>query len=247
MSLGNQAGYDFHSTGPGENRVTRLKLAHFQLHLIFFGFPDIGWVGDHEVQIEEVQSFQQIRLMELDALLELMAGSVGASDFERSSRYISRVNFGAGKLFGQGQRDATGAGTNIYNPDLGPRASDFGRGTRGCYRGLKSEVRRPQFEYCFDHVLGLWAWNEHRWGDNKVHAPEFLVSGDVLRWHSPPSIGERGIVARLFLGCKFALGMREEIGAITIQREHEEQFGVQTWGWDVVRSEAGDGRGEGFF
>jgi hypothetical protein len=94
-------------------------------------------------------------------------------------------------------------------------------------------------------VLRLWAWNEHCWGDNKVQAPEFLVSGDVLRWHSPPSIGERGIVARLFLGCKFALGMREEVGAITIQREHEEQFGVQTWGWDVVRSEAGDGRGEG--
>jgi len=71
------------------------------------------------------------------------------------------------------------------------------------------------------------------------------VAGDVLRGNAAGALGESGFVARLLGGGEFALGVGVEIGSVAVNGEHEEEFGVQARGGDVVRGEAGDGGGEG--
>ena len=58
-------------------------------------------------------------------------------------------------------------------------------------------------------MLGLGTRNKHGGGDDEVHAPEFLMTSDVLRGHAAGAFGESGFVASLLVGSKFALGMRE--------------------------------------
>ena len=70
------------------------------------------------------------------------------------------------------------------------------------------------------------------------------MPGDVLRGHAARAFGEGCFVTRLFFGGEFALRMREEIGAIAAEREHQEQLGVQSRRGNVVRGEAVDGGGE---
>ena len=45
--------------------------------------------------------------MEVNALLQLMARGIGASDFQSLQRRISRMNFCIGELFRKRQGDAT--------------------------------------------------------------------------------------------------------------------------------------------
>jgi hypothetical protein len=59
---------------------------------------------------------------------------------------------------------------------------------------------------------------------------------DVLRWHAAGAFAESGFIASLFVCGKRALGMREEIGAITAKGEHEQQLRIQTRRWNVVCS-----------
>jgi hypothetical protein len=40
------------------------------------------------------------------------------------------------------------------------------------------------------------------------------MAGDVLRGNAAGALGERGVVASLFVGGEFALGMRVEVGAV---------------------------------
>src|ERR1700722_21011826 len=71
------------------------------------------------------------------------------------------------------------------------------------------------------------------------------MAGDVLRGNSADPLGESGLVARLLGGGEFALRVSVEIGAVTVESEHEEEFGVQARGGDVVGGQAGDCGGEG--
>ncbi len=52
-----------------------------------------------------------------------------------------------------------------------------------------------EIEYGFDNVLGFGTGNEHGWRDDEVHAPEFLVSGDVLGGHAAFAFGQGSVVA----------------------------------------------------
>lgn len=94
-------------------------------------------------------------------------------------------------------------------------------------------------------MFGFGAGDEDGGSDDEVHAPEFLMSGDVLRGNTTGALGESGLVAGLLVGGELALGVSVEISAVAVEGEHEEEFGVQARGWDVVRGEAGDGGGEG--
>ena len=141
------------------------------------------------------------------------------------------------QFFGESQRDAAGAGADVGDAQ---RA-----GGRGLALSLPKRYPLYKLEHGFDHVLGLRARNQDRGRDDEIHAPEFLMAGDVLRWNAAGALGERSIVASLFVGCEFALGMRVEIGAVAVEGEHEKQFGVQTRGGNVIRGQARDGRGEG--
>jgi hypothetical protein len=61
----------------------------------------------------------------------------------------------------------------------------------------------------FDQVLGLRTRDENRGSNDQVHAPEFLMSGNVLRGNATGAFGESSIIAHLLIGGEFALGMRE--------------------------------------
>jgi hypothetical protein len=94
--------------------------------------------------------------------------------------------------------------------------------------------------------FGFGAGDEDGGSDDEVHAPELLMAGDVLCGNAAGALGESGFVTRLLGGGEFALGVSVEIGAVAVESEHEEEFGVQARGGDVVGGEAGDGRGEGW-
>src|SRR5271167_949363 len=147
--------------------------------------------------------------MELHTLLELMAGGVGACDLERRGGNVGGVDFSVRKFLGQGQRDAARASAHIENAEVVGRA---------LYTA--SPLRPIEFEDGFDDVLCLRAWNEHRRSDDEVHTPEFLMPGDVLRGHSPRAFDKGGLVLSLLVGGKFALGMCEQVGAVTVENEH---------------------------
>ena len=81
-------------------------------------------------------------------------------------------------------------------------------------------------ERLLDEVLGLWARNEHGGRDEKVPAPEFLMSREVLQRLARNAAYEKFIVLRL-LGCgEFALGMGVEVGAITTESLEDQNLGA---------------------
>src|SRR5579863_6642574 len=96
----------------------------------------------------------------------------------------------------------------------------------------------------FDQVLGFGAGDEDGGSDDEIHAPEFLMAGDVLRGDAAGALGESGFVSSGLTGGQLALGVSVEIGAVAVESEHQKEFGVQAWGRDVVGGEAGDGGGE---
>ena len=94
----------------------------------------------------------------------------------------------------------------------------------------------PPCEHGLDHVLGFRTRNEHGRSNDQIHAPEFLMSGDVLGGHAAFAFGQGLVVAALFVRGEFALGMGVEIGAVAFQGEHEQQFGIHARRGDVGRA-----------
>ena len=93
-------------------------------------------------------------------------------------------------------------------------------------------------------MLGFRTRNEHGWSNDQIHAPELLVSGDVLGGHAPFAFGQGLVVAALLVGREFALGMSMEISAVAFQGEHEKQFGIHARRGNICSGEAGYGGGE---
>ena len=94
-------------------------------------------------------------------------------------------------------------------------------------------------------MLSLRARNEHRWADNQVHTPKFLMSSDVLRRNTASPFVENDRIARLFVGVKFAFGMRKEIRAIDAKNKHKKQLCIQPRRGNLIIGKAGDGGGKG--
>ncbi len=100
MGLRDQARDHLHSRGSGKDSVPRFELADLELDLIFFGFADVGRIGDDEVEGIVLEACEQVGLMELDAKFELMAGGVGARYFERGGGNVGGVDFRLRQFFG---------------------------------------------------------------------------------------------------------------------------------------------------
>ena len=83
-----------------------------------------------------------------------------------------------------------------------------------------------QLQHSFDQMLGLGTRNQHRRRDYEIQAPEFLVPGDVLRWHAGRTLGEHFFVSRRFFRSEFALGMRVQVGTIGAEDKHQQHLGV---------------------
>ena len=64
------------------------------------------------------------------------------------------------------------------------------------------------------------------------------MAGDVLCGYAADTFGEGPIVAGPFMGGEFALGMGVEIGAIAVEREHEQQFRIQARGRNSLHGES---------
>src|SRR6185369_17560365 len=117
-----------------------------------------------------------------DASFELKTGSVGAGDLQSRGRNIGSVDLGARQFFGQRQRYAARTGA-----DIGDAEQSGGQG------------RPPHTsEHRLDYVFGLRTRNEHVRRNDEVHAPEFLMSGDVLRGHAAFALVQGVVVAALF-------------------------------------------------
>src|SRR5271170_6586359 len=104
--LRDQAFDHFEPRGACENRVAGFEFADFELHVVGFGFADVGRVRYHEIESGGSEALQQIRLVEMNSVLELMAGSVGPGDFEGGGGNVRRVDFCLREFLGEGERDA---------------------------------------------------------------------------------------------------------------------------------------------
>ena len=102
-------------------------------------------------------------------------------------------------------------------------------------------LRRSEFENAFDYVLSFGARDENGGSDYQVHAPEFLMAGDVLRGDTAAPLGESPVIACSFVGSELVLRVGVEIGAVATQCEHQKQLGIQTRGGNLGSREAGDG------
>ena len=104
-----------------------------------------------------------------------------------------------------------------------------------------------QLKHGFDDVLGFGARYQDGWGHDQIHAPEFLMAGDVLRGDSTGALGQGCIIASRFIIGELSLGMRVEIGTVAAEHEHEKQFGVQAGRRDLRGCKPLEGYGLGGF
>lgn len=169
--------------------------------------------------------------MELDAALELMAGGVGAGDFQGVGRNVGSVNLRVGQVFRECQGDATGARAYIDDARCGRQTSGL--------RGAK-------FQDSFDHMLSFRARDQDCGSDDEIHAPELLVACDVLRGDAFRALRQSFVVTGLLFLRQFAFGVGVEIRPVAVEGEHQEQLGVEAGRGDVVCGEACDGGLEGF-
>ena len=157
---------------------------------------------------------EQVGAVEGDAAIETEARGIGARDFQRVGGNFRGVNFGLRQLGGERQRNTAGAGADVDDSWL---------------RDVQANL-----EHGFDQVLGFRARDQDSRADDEVQSPEFLVAGDVLRGNAASALLEGFVVASLFVGRKFALGMGVEIGAIAAEDEHQQDFGVHARRADLV-------------
>src|SRR3989442_1091296 len=173
--------------------------------------------------------------MEMSPAFELVAGSVGAGDFERGGGNVGGVNLGRGQLFGKGKSDAARTGADIHDP----RKRGGLQGRPGVLSRLTNEA-----QHTFNDALGFRPRDEHGRSNDEVHAPEFLVPGDVLRRYTLGALDEGLLVAGLFSAREFTLGVGVKISAVAAEREHQQQFGIHARRRNMCGAEAVDGGGE---
>ncbi len=88
------------------------------MDLILFGFANVGWIGDDEVKGAGFESLEQVSVMKMNAALDPVTSRVGASDLEGCGGDVRRMNFSLREFFGEGERDAAGAGADVDDTAL---------------------------------------------------------------------------------------------------------------------------------
>ncbi len=225
MGLRDEACDHFQSGWSREDGVTRLELANFELHVIFFRLADVRRIGDDEVETAVLETREQVALVELNTRFELMAGGVGTGDFECGGRDVSGVDFSLGQFLSKSSSDAARARAHVNDAEV----ACVGRAPWPA-----SPLHTGEFEHGLDHMLGLGTRNQDRGRHDEIHAPEFLMARDVLSGDATGAFCERLFVTVLLIIGEFAFGMREEVGAVALERKHQQQFGVHTRGWNFL-------------
>src|SRR5438067_588570 len=93
-------------------------------------------------------------------------------------------------------------------------------------------------------MLGLRPRNQNGGRYDEVHSPEFLMSGNVLRWHTARTLRQRRVIAGFFVRIEFALRMRKQVGAIAAQDEPQQKFGVHLRRGHLRDGKARNSRGQ---
>jgi hypothetical protein len=119
------------------------------------------------------------------------------------------------QFFCEGQNNCSRTCTDVHNSRPG---QSFGERQHG-----------------LNHMLGLGAGDKDGRGDDEVHAPELLVSGDVLGGDALRALGKGIIVASYVLRAQILLGMSVQVGTFASENEHEENFGIHSGRADVSR------------
>src|SRR3954453_7098583 len=98
---------------------------------------------------------------------------VATRDGQGGGGNIGGVNCGGGKFFGEGNRNAPGAGTDVGNSQT--CAVGFLRASGAAF------AKRQAVQRYFDHVLGFRPGNQNVRADLEFQSPKFLFAGEVLR------------------------------------------------------------------
>lgn len=113
VRLRDQALDYFESCRSCENRLAGFEFAHFELHLVCFGFADVRWIRYDEIECEGIETLEQIGLLEVNSAFELMAGGIGMRDFECGRGDVGGMDLCLWKFLGQGQGDAARSGAYV--------------------------------------------------------------------------------------------------------------------------------------
>src|SRR4029077_4261118 len=124
---------------------------------------------------------------ERESMLELMAHGIRASDIGRRLRNIDSMDFGSRKFLAQCQSDTARTGAHINN------AQFLGRLT------TLSALLTRESQDSLDEMFSFRARNQDAGGHDQVHAPEFLMSGNVLRGHTAGAFSESSVIAGLLV------------------------------------------------
>jgi hypothetical protein len=223
MRLRNQAADHVEAFVPGEDRHARLVVLDDLLDLVSFVEPDVGRVGDYEIEAGIADDVgEDVALGEMHADTE--APGVGARDFQRRGREIDGVNLGLRQFTGDSDGDGSRAGAYV---------DEFEARSQG-------EVV-DEIEDHLDDVLGLRTRNEHGGRDEKVGLPELLMSSEVLQGLSHSAAPYEQVILRLLSLGKLALRVGEEIGAVAAEDVKDEDLGADAGCVDSCGIELGDG------
>src|SRR6267143_4401043 len=161
----------------------------------------------------------------MNAIGDGVARGIPLSDGESSVRNFRGVDRGAGQLFCEGDRDATGAGADVG--DLQAFAAE-------CLLVAGANFADGEaVERDFDDVLGFRAGNQDVRRDLKFEAPEFLFAGEVLRRLASGASGEQA-GKEMYLGiANYFFRMCIEPRAVAAERVHKEQLGREGMRWNA--------------
>jgi hypothetical protein len=94
-------------------------------------------------------------------------------------------------------------------------------------------------------VLGLGSRDQHGRRDDQIHAPEFLVTCNVLRGNAADSLRQRDFVASRFLGSQVTLRVRVQVSAVAPEYERQEKLRIHAGRRDIVGGETSERLSEG--
>src|SRR5262249_42219633 len=153
--LGNKERNHLNAGWSGEDRVSRFEFPNLELHLILFRFAYVRRIRNYAVELS-IDACQQIRVVKLNAMAHLQSRSVSFSNFQRSGRDFSCVDFCAGQFLGEGESNTTGASTDVHNSRI-------------------AQIARKR-QHSLDQMFGFGSWDQYCWRDNQIHAPKFLMT-----------------------------------------------------------------------
>src|SRR5579859_4509473 len=177
-------------------------------------------------------AMQQIGFSELNAIRGLVACCIALGDGESRGGNIGCDNSRARKLFGKGDGNATGASADVNDVQSIAGERSFSAGANFSYG--------QAIECDFDDMLGFGAGNQHLGSDFKLHAPEFLLAGDVLRWFAVGAPQNARNESMRFEARDYFFGMRVEPGAVAAEHVQEQQLRGQCVGRHVCVAKFSD-------